>query len=106
MTWYLPSLSSMSSTAASSLCAAIRRAFSWIFVSEIMRAPPSPAPGIPYPLVGWAQVADVARLPDPLARRTAQFVSHADRMEPAARARVAASLAAEAAVHVSPVPPV
>lgn len=76
--------------------------------SERTRTPalPSPAPGIPHPLVGWAQVADVARLPDPLARRTAQFVSHADRMEPAARARVAASLAAEVADHVSPVPPV
>lgn len=76
--------------------------------SERTRTPalPAPAPGIPYPLVGWAQVADVARLPDPLARRTAQFVSHADRMEPTARARVAASLASETAQHVSPVPPV
>ncbi|TDN88414.1 RDD family protein [Microbacterium sp. BK668] len=76
--------------------------------SERTRTPPlpAPAPGIPYPLVGWAQVADVARLPDRLARRTAQFVSHADAMEPAARARVAASLAQEAAQHVSPVPPV
>lgn len=76
--------------------------------SERTRTPklPTPAAGIPYPLIGWAAVADVARLPDRLARRIAQFVSHADGMAPAARARVAASLAQEARAHVAPVPPV
>jgi uncharacterized RDD family membrane protein YckC len=76
--------------------------------AERTRTPrlPDPAPGVPQPLAHWAVVADVARLPDRLARRIAQFVSHADRMEPAARARVAASLASEAAAHVSPVPAV
>lgn len=76
--------------------------------SERTRTPklPPSAPGVPYPLLGWAQVADVARLPDRLARRTSQFVAHADAMEPAARTRLAASLAREASAHVSPVPPV
>ena len=67
--------------------------------------PPS-APGVPPALLGWASVADVARLPDRLSRRTAQFVSHADSLQPSARARIAASLAAEARSFVSPVPPV
>ncbi|MEU1972479.1 RDD family protein [Microbacterium sp. NPDC019599] len=67
--------------------------------------PPS-APGVPHALVHWATLADVARLPDRLARRTAQFVSHAESMEPAARARVAASLASEARSYVAPVPAV
>jgi uncharacterized RDD family membrane protein YckC len=61
---------------------------------------------LPPQLAEWAAVADVARLPDRLARRCAQFVRQADRMEPAARQRLAASLAAESATHVSPVPPV
>ena len=76
--------------------------------SERTRTPRLPAdpPGMPPMLVIWAQGADVARLPDRLARRVAQFVGHADKMEPAARARVAASLAQDVAPHVSPVPAV
>ncbi len=74
--------------------------------SERTRTPPLPgfSPGIPPMLQPWAQAADVARLPDPLARRVAQFLSHAHNMAPAARARVAASLAHDVATHVSPVP--
>ena len=67
--------------------------------------PPS-APGVPPALLGWATVADVARLPDRLSRRIAQFVSHAENLVPHARARIAASLASEARAFVSPVPPV
>jgi uncharacterized RDD family membrane protein YckC len=76
--------------------------------SERTRTPPLPpyAPGVPPALSSWAPLADVARLPDRLARRTAQFVQNAANMEPSARARLAASLAAEAAPHVSPVPSV
>ena len=76
--------------------------------SERTRTPPLPvaAPGVPPALWQWAAVADVARLPDRLARRTAQFVSHADRLEPSARVRLAASLAHEARAFVSPVPAV
>jgi hypothetical protein len=52
----------------------------------------------------WAQTADVARMPDPLARRCAQFVRQADRMQHSARGRLAASLAAELAPFVAPLP--
>lgn len=76
--------------------------------SERTRTPPLPgySPGLPPALAAWAPGADVARLPDRLARRVAQFLSHAERMEPSARARVAASLTEEVAPHVSPVPSV
>lgn len=76
--------------------------------SERTRAPklPSVALVAPPALLGWVALADVARLPDRLARRIAQFVQQADRMQPVARARVAASLAAEAAPFVAPIPAV
>ncbi|MER7796910.1 RDD family protein [Microbacterium sp. NPDC096154] len=61
---------------------------------------------VPPGLEAWAGIADVARLPDQLARRVAQFVTGAATMHPAARQRVAAELAAEVRPHVSPVPPV
>lgn len=67
---------------------------------------PPPAPGLPPGMEEWAAVADVSRLPDRLAARMAQFVRGADALEPAARARVAASLAESVRPHVSPVPPV
>ncbi|MFD1339829.1 RDD family protein, partial [Microbacterium lemovicicum] len=63
-------------------------------------------PGAPPALAVWADVADVARLPDRLARRIAQFVRQAESMEPSARARVAASLASAVREIVSPVPAV
>lgn len=74
--------------------------------SERTRTPrlPETVYGVPPQLVEWAAVADVARLPERLARRLAQFGTSARNMEPSARARIAASLAAEAAEHVSPVP--
>lgn len=76
--------------------------------SERTRAPrlPAPAPPAPPVLAGWVAVADVARLPDRLARRIAQFVQQAENMQPAARQRIAASLAAEATPFVAPVPTV
>jgi uncharacterized RDD family membrane protein YckC len=76
--------------------------------SERTRTPRLPAysPGIPPVLIEWSQGADVARLPDRVARRVAQFVGHAESMQPAARTRVAASLAQDVAPHVSPVPAV
>jgi uncharacterized RDD family membrane protein YckC len=74
--------------------------------SERTRAVPLPpaAPGVPPFLAGWAAIADVARLPDRLARRVAQFVRQAEHMNPGARARVAASLAGEVAPFISPLP--
>lgn len=76
--------------------------------SERTRTPklPDPVLGIPPHLAAWAAVADVARLPERLSRRLAQFSRSAPNMEPGARARVAASLAGEASEFVSPVPPV
>lgn len=65
---------------------------------------PSAAPGLPAGLETWAEVADVSRLPDRLAARVSRFVRGADDLEPAARARVAASLADAVAPFVSPHP--
>ncbi|UFS57723.1 RDD family protein [Subtercola endophyticus] len=67
---------------------------------------PSAAAAMPPALYGWAQVADVARLPDRLSRRIAQFLAQAPGMTPDARARHASSLLAEALPYVSPVVPV
>lgn len=76
--------------------------------SERTRAPklPPPAPGLPPGLEAWAAVADVARLPDRLARRISQFAREAAVMEPGARARLSISLAEEASAHIAPVPAV
>lgn len=71
--------------------------------TRIPRLPP-PGPGVPPVLAGWATIADVTRLPAGLARRCAQFVLGAPHLEPASRARLAASLAAELAPLVHPVP--
>lgn len=61
-------------------------------------------PVVPPALAAWAEVADVAPLSDRLGRRLGQFVRQAEQLQPAARARVARELAAEAAASVSPVP--
>ncbi|MGP3535431.1 RDD family protein [Microbacterium sp. RD1] len=76
--------------------------------SERTRTPslPPPAPGVPQPLVAWAVVADVARLPDRLAARVARFVRSAPDLEPRARDRLAETLAAEVRPFVAPVPAV
>lgn len=63
-------------------------------------------PTLPPALAGWAQVADVARMPDRLARRISQFLVSAPQMIPAARVRVATDLLTEAAPFVSPIPSV
>jgi len=64
------------------------------------------APQLPQPLWEWAQIADVARLPDRLARRVSQFLATAERLSPAARLRVAHELADEVSAYVSPMPAV
>lgn len=61
---------------------------------------------LPPQVSGWAQIADVGRLPDRLARRVAHFVGQAGSMTPESRMRLATELAAETAPHVSPLPPV
>lgn len=76
--------------------------------SQRLRTPrlPHHVPQLPPSLAGWATIADVARLPDRLARRVSQFLVNAERLSPAARDRVARELATEVSVFVSPVPPV
>lgn len=63
-----------------------------------------PVYGVPVELREWARTADVARMPDPLARRVAQFLQQAAALTPATRHNLARDLANEAAVYVSPVP--
>ncbi len=60
--------------------------------------------GVPVELADWATTADVARLPDSLSRRIAQFLGQAGGHTPATRQRLADALARDVAVHVSPVP--
>ncbi|KQO48460.1 hypothetical protein ASG28_02585 [Frigoribacterium sp. Leaf415] len=60
--------------------------------------------GVPAHLQGWAEIADVGRLPDGLARRIASFLQQAPQLSPASRRRVADELAAETTPYVSPVP--
>ena len=65
-----------------------------------------PVYGVPLELLGWATTADVARMPDGLSRRIAQFLRQASRLTPDARARMSRSLATEASGFVSPLPTV
>jgi len=76
--------------------------------AERTRAPrlPEPAGGVPPAMTGWAGIADVARLPDRVARRAQQFVRQAEVLDPRVRAGLAASLAADVRPFVSPVPSV
>lgn len=72
---------------------------------ERVRTPVTVDIAVPSELTTWAQTADVARLPDPLARRVAHFIRQSAGMNPASRDRLAASLAEEVAAFVHPVPP-
>ncbi len=60
--------------------------------------------GVPVQLQEWALTADVARLPDPLARRVAQFLGQAGGFTAITRDRLSRSLANEVSRYVSPVP--
>ncbi len=60
--------------------------------------------GMPYQLTAWAGVADVARLPDRLSRRIAQYLREAPGLTPAARVGLSSELADEASAYVSPLP--
>ncbi|WP_345763851.1 RDD family protein [Diaminobutyricibacter sp. McL0608] len=76
--------------------------------SQLERVPAADAVGygMPPQLAAWASIADVARLPDRLSRRIAQFLHQSPGMTPAARAGLSAELAGEAASFVSPLPEV
>ncbi|MEO7122161.1 MAG: RDD family protein [Lacisediminihabitans sp.] len=60
--------------------------------------------GVPLALSEWAKTADVARMPDGLARRIAQFLRQAGGLTADTRIRLSQELAAEASRYVSPVP--
>jgi uncharacterized RDD family membrane protein YckC len=70
---------------------------------RISKAQP-PLFGVPLALAEWAKTADVARMPDGLARRIAQFLRQSAGLTPDTRARLSKELAAEASRYVSPVP--
>ncbi len=63
-----------------------------------------PVYGVPLELTAWSRTADVARMPDGLSRRIAQFLKQAGGMAPGSRVRLARELANEASRFVSPVP--
>ena len=65
---------------------------------------PAPVFGVPYELSEWSKTADVARMPDPLARRVSQFLAQAANLLPASRDRHASELANEVSIYVSPIP--
>jgi uncharacterized RDD family membrane protein YckC len=73
---------------------------------ERVPVPVSHARGVPVMLQAWAEVADVARMPDRLGNRVAQFLVQAPHMAPATRERLAAELATEVTPFVSPIPQV
>ncbi len=63
-----------------------------------------PVYGVPIELHEWALTADVAKMPDALARRVAQFLSSAKGFTASTREKFSRSLANEVSVFVSPVP--
>lgn len=73
---------------------------------ERVAAPETATFGVPVELTEWAETADVARLPNALSRRIAQFLRQASGHTPATRIRLSQTLAAEASRYVSPVPDV
>ncbi|MDJ0336547.1 RDD family protein [Salinibacterium sp. G-O1] len=64
----------------------------------------TPVYGVPTALAEWARTADVATLPDALARRVAAFLAQAASLTPETRERLSRELADEVSVFVSPVP--
>ena len=76
--------------------------------SQHERIPPilTPIYGVPLQLVEWAKTADVARMPDALSRRIAQYLAQVRGLSPETRVRLGRELANEASIYVSPLPAV
>lgn len=55
-------------------------------------------------LASWAALADIGRLPDPLARRISMFLRQGAAMAPASRHSMGVELATEASQFVAPLP--
>ena len=64
----------------------------------------TPVYGVPLALQEWSKTADVAKMPDALARRLSQFLAQAGGFTPGTRERMSRQLANEVAIFVSPVP--
>ena len=64
----------------------------------------TPVYGVPLQLVEWSRTADVARMPDALSRRIAQYLAQVRGLSPETRVRLGHQLANEASVYVSPLP--
>ncbi len=65
-----------------------------------------PMYGVPIVLEPWSRTADVARMPDALARRITNFLRQSSALTPPTRDRLSRELATEASVYVAPIPPV
>ena len=59
---------------------------------------------LPEGLRAWSQTVDVARMPDRLSRRVAQYLRQSAHLTPLRRERLAQALAAEVTPFVSPLP--
>ncbi|WP_010203438.1 RDD family protein [Salinibacterium sp. PAMC 21357] len=66
----------------------------------------NPVVQLPGQLIEWARTADVAKMPDALARRISHFLVAANGYTATTRRQHAANLANEAATYVSPLPDV
>jgi uncharacterized RDD family membrane protein YckC len=73
---------------------------------ERVAHPPVLVFAVPVELQEWARTADVARIPNRLAQRMAQFLRGAHQLTPITRDQLARQLANEVSVYVSPIPPV
>ena len=62
--------------------------------------------GVPAQLLQWAKTADVAKMPDGLARRVSTFLGQSGGLTPQTRAGLSRQLATEVSVFVSPIPQV
>ena len=74
-------------------------------VRERGAARPGPPPQMPPRLAGWAQHADIARLPDGMALAVRQFLGRAPSLHLASRLSLGAELAEAVSRHVAPSPP-
>jgi uncharacterized RDD family membrane protein YckC len=74
-------------------------------VRERGAARPAPPPVMPPHLAGWAQHADIARLPDGMALSVRQFLGRARSLHVGSRASLGAELAQAVGRHVAPPPP-
>jgi uncharacterized RDD family membrane protein YckC len=72
--------------------------------NERVGSKPSVIYGVPVELREWSLTADVAKMPDALARRVSHFLSQAGGLTPETRVRLSTQLANEVSVFVSPLP--